>query len=1275
MTSLTTTSLAALTTSILVLSVLSGATLALGHSTPSVAGPSESSIHVTGADVPAAASVSPHVASSGPYMIAAHSPAVTQAIQAASSTPRALLPSLWGITINPDGSVSGTGASHVTSIQDVYYNFTADYSGSILDERNGSNVNGNSWDFSNTTGNPVDLEVLNASNVQVHDFYLYSGFTSIQILGSTNVTAYELNDTEEPDDSATFGGSEYGAAVYDSSWVSLQSDDLNGSFDAVLLLDSQDLTIDGGIMSGGSSANGDGIYASGVTDLNMDYVYIFSAYAGIYVSASYEVIDAETSVRPYNVEYGAVYLDSEEVGSEGSNFSASFLYGLYFDNDMYVVVYGVNGSAPLEGDGLFVGDSIDLTVQSSLFYFAQGSLESAGIALAGDSCYDDYCEIADSTVQLNAIGVLMTDCAEISVEYSSVEFNEWNLAVLGSSSGEVEYSNLSYAGWFIEEGVGVLATNDSYFEFNHDTITDGSGVAGAYLFEDSDVEMESDILANNTNAGVLVGANEQLSVQSSDVSNEYYVGSPTVGIGINTSTDVYIDGNNVSNDDVGIEDRAVAEYGEFDSNDIGSDGIGVVVQNGSDFYVDYNFLGAGLFPDAQGIEILGGFDGIVLDNQLGGSTSDGVVVNAGNGMYIAGNNVSGNQFGILLDDSIACEIWGNDGNATTVVSFYSLDSSGSEIMSNYATLASIGVDVDGGYGSWIEDNNLTGATTVAAVVLEAQGTFVSGNILTDATTGLVVSDSVSTTVVLNQFVGNPTSIAIESDVSTLVYQNDFVGIGIHGWEIDDDVSLWWNASYPLGGNYWSNDTPTADTESGPGQNLSGSDGINDTPFVQGQGAVVDDYPLIHPIAAAPPVLAFTETGLPSYMQWRLLINVTYAGTPTLHTSTYGYTYPDGVSSVALSLAAGAIGTFEYTAAPISGWVATPSSGSGSTPQGTLSTTIVYTPFPYTVSFTATGIAAGTSWNVMVNGHTYTSTTLWDNVSLGNGTYTWTATSSAAPSVNGNVTVHTAAASVTVAFHPPQYTVVFTQAGLPTGATWSVDFNGVPMTSSGSEIVFTASNGSYTYTVTNSGTSTPSSASGPVVVNGAGQGIVVVFSSPTTSTPPGTFAVVFTETGLASGASWTVSLNGVPQTATGDAISFAEKNGTFAYTVTSTGTVVPNPASGSVTVVGSAVGTAIAFGTSGGTTTTPSGSNTGISSTDLYAVIAVAVILGILAAIGWTRGGKGSSSGAAPNTPPPSSWNGPNAPAGPGAPPPGSAGGSPPAWQLSASRFAPGRAAW
>jgi hypothetical protein len=56
----------------------------------------------------------------------------------------------------------------------------------------------------------------------------------------------------------------------------------------------------------------------------------------------------------------------------------------------------------------------------------------------------------------------------------------------------------------------------------------------------------------------------------------------------------------------------------------------------------------------------------------------------------------------------------------------------------------------------------------------------------------------------------------------------------------------WDDGYPSGGNYWS-DYRHTDMLSGPGQNLSGSDGIGDVSYII-DGDNIDAYPLMAPVS-------------------------------------------------------------------------------------------------------------------------------------------------------------------------------------------------------------------------------------------------------------------------------------------------------------------------------------------------------------------------------------------------------------------------------------------
>jgi parallel beta-helix repeat protein len=82
-----------------------------------------------------------------------------------------------------------------------------------------------------------------------------------------------------------------------------------------------------------------------------------------------------------------------------------------------------------------------------------------------------------------------------------------------------------------------------------------------------------------------------------------------------------------------------------------------------------------------------------------------------------------------------------------------------------------------------------------------------------------------------------------SSGASIIFHNNFVGNVIHAGT-GGAPSLFWNASYPAGGNYWSGFTG-ADLFSGAGQNVAGADGIIDTPY-QIDVSIQDNYPLKDP---------------------------------------------------------------------------------------------------------------------------------------------------------------------------------------------------------------------------------------------------------------------------------------------------------------------------------------------------------------------------------------------------------------------------------------------
>ena len=232
---------------------------------------------------------------------------------------------------------------------------------------------------------------------------------------------------------------------------------------------------------------------------------------------------------------------------------------------------------------------------------------------------------------------------------------------------------------------------------------------------------------------------------------------------------------------------------------------------------------------------------------------------------------------------------------------------------------------------------------------------------------------------------------------------------------------------------------------------------------------------------------------------------------------------------------------------------------------------------YPITFTETGLPAGTSWTVSLvgadtppGGVLRSSTSRVVRYEEPNGSYYYTVGDVrgrvAVPSP-GSLSVAGAAVPVSVTFLPV-YPVTFTESGLPLGAWWYVNVSGEPslsgMTSSpfSNSLNYTLPNGSYSYRV---GTTAKEwvALKDSFAVDGQALDLPVTFYAQT-------YFLTFTETGLPpkvlESKGWTVVLSGVPLRTTLDALSVGATNGTFPVLIEGPSGFVTSP-SGTVSVRG------------------------------------------------------------------------------------------------------------
>ena len=216
------------------------------------------------------------------------------------------------------------------------------------------------------------------------------------------------------------------------------------------------------------------------------------------------------------------------------------------------------------------------------------------------------------------------------------------------------------------------------------------------------------------------------------------------------------------------------------------------------------------------------------------------------------------------------------------------------------------------------------------------------------------------------------------------------------------------------------------------------------------------------------------------------------------------------------------------------------------------------------------VGAGSSYLIVLN--TTEEAVAW--------VYTWDPTGVAYDPVDGLICLtNTANATFEcLSYAVGQYSplVSFQETGLPTGTHWSVDAGSGVASSAASEIAIGVCGGgpsctdSISYTIEPVAGYLPTPSSGTTgSVNGP-LNLSIVFSG------AATYALAFTESGLASGTAWSVQVNATTRVSSGASISFQEPNGSYSFEVSAIPGYSASVNAGTVVVAGAPVGVPVTF---------------------------------------------------------------------------------------------------
>jgi parallel beta-helix repeat protein len=252
--------------------------------------------------------------------------------------------------------------------------------------------------------------------------------------------------------------------------------------------------------------------------------------------------------------------------------------------------------------------------------------------------------------------------------------------------------------------------------------------------------------------------------------------------------------------------------------------------------ITYTVTGNMNYPTYNGIVVER--NDTVLDG--GGHTIQGEMVGDSNGIYLTGlSNVT------IRNVSIKSFFYG----------IYEGGCSNDSVLEANLSGNSYGVYVSGGQYNVLSGNNVSANTYAGVWLYYSYNNNVTTNSMANSISsnygGLVLYCSNYNYIVGNNLTSNDYGVYVYDCELNYIFHNNFLSNVLNAyvtWDMGTSPpGNYWDNGYPSGGNYWS-DYNGQDMTRGPSQNLTGSDGIGDTPYTI-DSADMDNYPLMNPYCA------------------------------------------------------------------------------------------------------------------------------------------------------------------------------------------------------------------------------------------------------------------------------------------------------------------------------------------------------------------------------------------------------------------------------------------
>jgi len=303
---------------------------------------------------------------------------------------------------------------------------------------------------------------------------------------------------------------------------------------------------------------------------------------------------------------------------------------------------------------------------------------------------------------------------------------------------------------------------------------------------------------------------------------------PDTGIRIYMGSDNTVDNNIVTNNDFGIRVDYSHRNTVFNNTVVSNTNIGISIDFGSTNNNVSNNIASQNYVDGICVR-LGSDSNTVSRNTVALNTYEyspyGIEVRDSSNNKVTDNNVTAHTFNIILERNAPNTIITNNWLKNGFYGIAIMSSSNCRAIGNFALNNTVGFYAGDSDSCVISSNTAIKSSWYGLRLSDCiKCTFVN-NTIKDSSCGITMYH-------LIPCVGEPSN---KTTGNNTIFNNNFINNTIQAYltckdELGYEPPNKWDNGYPSGGNYWS-DYKGQDLYHGPYQNLTGSDGIGDTPYV------------------------------------------------------------------------------------------------------------------------------------------------------------------------------------------------------------------------------------------------------------------------------------------------------------------------------------------------------------------------------------------------------------------------------------------------------------